>query len=261
SGSADVYNLTWSVYAPNGHATPSSGSGPAFTFTPVGSGPVVVTLTATDEANQSTLTSVVILVTQVSRGVTVTPPGTAQEGQALTWTANVTAPPGVTFSYVWQVTAPNGTPTTVNTGASNVLTVPSAVTGHYEVSLTATGSDGSTAAAGPPAAGTAVNVTNVPPSVTITVAPPPAPRNFYQEGDTVRLTSSLTDPGPDLTFATYQWHVTGPDAFAAGGVQPGLSFTPFEVGDYAVTLTVTDSNRGATTTPAVTVHVAHVRSE
>src|SRR5205823_6942303 len=128
--------------------------GPAFTFTPVGAGPVVVTLTATDEAGQSTAASVVILVAQVARGVTVTPPGAAQEGQDLTWTANVAAPPGVTFTYAWQVTAPDGSVTAANTGTSNVLVVPSDVTGHYEVSVTATGSDGSVATATPPTPGT-----------------------------------------------------------------------------------------------------------
>src|SRR5204862_543512 len=132
-----------------------------------------------------------------------------------------------------------------------------AVTGRYEISVNATGSDGSAASAGPPSAGTVVFAGNAPPTVTIIVAPPPAPQPTYLEGNTVSLTGTVTDPGPDLTYATYLWTITGPDNFVATGVQPAITFTPYEVGTYTATLTVTDSNMGVATATA-SIPVAHV---
>jgi parallel beta-helix repeat protein len=249
SGSSDSYTLSWSVFTENGQASPASGSGSSFTFTPTGADTYLVTLTAMDEQAQQTSTSVIIPVTQVTHGLTVTPPANPQEGTAFTWTATVNGGGTATFTYVWKVTAPSGNTASFNTGTSNTLSYTPATPGTYTLAVTASGSDGSSASTQPPAAGAIVSVANVAPSVTIGT-----PTGPFQEGKAITLTSSISDPGTDLTQPIYFWSVTGPNGFSATGVQPTLSFTPLETGSYTATLSVTDANNGigtATTTVVV----------
>ena len=103
-------------------------------------------------------------------------------------------------------------------------------------------------------------------SVTIlNVAPTPAvagvPAATIDEGGTVSLTGSATDPSAaDMTAGfTYAWTVTrngGPTAYAAGGGKT-LSLPTLPHGSYAVTLTAADKD-GGTGTTTVTFSVRDV---
>jgi hypothetical protein len=255
SGSADPYVLTWSVLTLNGQVTnpttPPSGS--TFTFIPVGADNYVVTLTATDEKGLSTSTSVVIAVTQATRTLTVTPPSNPFEATLFNWTVSVNNPPaGVTFTYAWKLTAPDGTVTTFNTGSNNVLAYTPILIGPYALTVTATGSDGSTGSAAPPAPGTRITVVNLPPNITVTLPP-----GSIVEGNTVSISSTISDPGDDLTNPIFSWTVTGPDGFVATGVQPTMTFVPLEAGAYTARIQITDANNGVGTGTA-TITVLHV---
>jgi hypothetical protein len=240
SGSADPYVLTWSVLTPNGQANPNTGSGPAFTFTPAGADNYVVTLKATDEHGLATSTSVVIPVTQVTRTLSLTPPSTPLEATPFSWTVSVDNPPAnVTFTYVWKLTSPDGTITTIDTGTNNTLNYTPILIGPYRLSVTATGSDRSTGTVAPPASGTQITVANIPPNITVQVPP-----GSIVEGDTVNISSTISDQGDDLTNPIYSWTVTGPDGFVATGVQSTMSFLPLEAGTYTATIQVSDANNG-----------------
>jgi hypothetical protein len=262
SGSTDPYALTWTALSTSGQAIPL-GSGSTFSFVPTGSGVIDVTLTATDEAGLATSTSVAILITQIIRTVTVTPPSNPQEGTPFIWIASVT-PPGsaVSFAYNWTVTAPDGSTHTFTTGPTGSIstltynTLP-ILPGTYQVSVTISGNDGSTGTAGPPSSGTTIVVANAPPSVAINVPPPPNGNSNFQEGDSITLSSSVSDLGVDLSNPTYSWTVTGPDNFSASGVQSSINFIPTELGAYTATLSVTDANKGVGTATQ-TINVAHL---
>jgi streptogramin lyase len=262
SGSTDPYVLTWTAFATSGQAIPL-GSGPTFSFVPMGAGVIDVTLTATDEAGLATSTTAAIPITQVIRTVTITPPSSPQEGTPFSWTAAVSPPgSGITFTYNWTVTDPNGnthTFTTGPTGSTSTLTysTPPIVPGTYQVSVTVSGSDGSTGTAVPPNPGTTITVANAVPSVTINVPPPPNGHSGFQEGDSITLTSVVSDLGVDLTNPIYSWTVTGPDSFSASGVQSSINFIPTESGAYTATLNVTDANKGVGTATQ-TINVAHL---
>src|SRR5207245_4573907 len=84
---------------------------------PTGDCQIVGSVTSSDDAGLATSTSVAILITQIIRTVTVTPPSNPQEGTPFIWIASVT-PPGsaVSFAYNWTVTAPDGSTHTFTTG-------------------------------------------------------------------------------------------------------------------------------------------------
>jgi hypothetical protein len=256
SGSANTYTLSWSVFTTAGTATPLAGTVSTFSFIPSVSGLAIVTLTATDQTGHATAAAAaVISVTGTTRALTVTPPANPAEGGSLAWTASVSG--GTAVSYAWTVFSPDGVTKTYNTGASNALTLSGALPGRYVVDVTATLSDGSTASAAAPAAGTLVDVPNAPPAVTITVPPPPSGHTSFQEGDTITLQGTATDPGSDLGFATYLWTVSGPNHFSQVGVLPNLTFQPLAAGTYTATLKVRDLN-GGTGSATATVAVIHV---
>jgi len=259
SGSADVYPLSWSVSSLNGVANPTSGTGASFKFTPTTAGQYMVTL-STVEDGITTSNSILINATQVVR--TLQPPTTANatEGQATQVTVNVASPPaGVTFAFSWKVQFGNNlvTGTSVDATSQSTFTFANpAAAGAYNLTVTATGSDGSTASLT-----TKFVVANAPPTVTINV-----PSGAFVEGNAINLTSTVTDPGnaPGTAsdIAGYAWTVTGPDGFSQSGGGTTLSFTPNEVTSaatpYTVTLKVTDAE-GAATTATQSIQVAHVQ--
>ena len=75
------------------------------------------------------------------------------------------------------------------------------------------------------------------------------------EGGTVTLTGTISDPGTLDTF-TYNWHVVSSNGQAVSdGTAQNFSFTPLDNGTYTVTYTVTDKDGGVgTDTVVITVH-------
>jgi hypothetical protein len=255
SGSANAYTLSWSVFTTAGTATPLTGTGSTFSFTPSASGLAVVTLTAKDQTGHATSATAVITVAGPTHALTLTPPTNPAEGGSLTWTASVSG--ATAGSYAWTVFSPDGVTKMYNTGATSALTLSGALPGRYDVGVTAALSDGSTASAAAPAAGTLVDVPNAPPAVTITVPPPPSGHTSFQEGDTLTLRGTATDPGSDLGFATYLWTVTGLNHFSQVGVLSNFTFQALAAGTYTATLKGRDLN-GATGTATATIAVVHV---
>src|SRR5207245_1412404 len=82
-----------------------------------------------------------------------------------------------------------------------------------------------------------IPVTNVPPTVTINGTPTAS----VSTGQTISLTSAVSDPGPNDTFA-YVWTVTRDGTTVATGTGATLAFTPAAAGTYQVALTVTDAD-------------------
>ncbi len=101
-----------------------------------------------------------------------------------------------------------------------------------------------------------VNVLNVDPSVEILGAPA-----TEEEGTSISLTSSVTDPGTADTF-TYAWEVTKNGTSYASGSEADFAFTPDDNGSYVVSLSATDDDGGVGTTSQtiVVTNVAPVLS-
>jgi uncharacterized delta-60 repeat protein len=88
-----------------------------------------------------------------------------------------------------------------------------------------------------------IQVNNVPPQgVAIT-----APDGPYAAENAILLNGSATDPANAADLLTYSWSVmrTGDVTPYASGEGSSFSFTPDNVGEYAVTLTVSDQDGGA----------------
>lgn len=94
----------------------------------------------------------------------------------------------------------------------------------------------------------AINITNVPPTASITGAPASSP-----EGTALSLTSNVSDPGPGDTFS-YAWSVTKNGGAYAAGTGAVYSFTPNDNGTYVVSVNVTDRDGGlGTASKTITV--------
>src|SRR5262249_19669816 len=74
---------------------------------------------------------------------------------------------------------------------------------------------------------------------------------IVNEGTTLTLTSTVSDPGANDTF-TYDWHVVSTNGQVSNdGSGRNFTFTPVDNGVYTVTLTVTDKDGGVGTDTAV----------
>ena len=158
AGSGDpVTSLTWSVFSSGAGQVIATGTGATFSYKPLAAGVDIVTLTATDQANVKGATSVGIPITGAPVGVvnlTAVPPAgytSLQSGLTDGVSAAVMNPPaGVTYNFAWTVTGQTSPysasgssgPGTSSPYAFNFLPQ---LPGTYLVSVTATGSDGSTA--------------------------------------------------------------------------------------------------------------------
>ncbi|HUY32931.1 MAG TPA: PKD domain-containing protein [Pirellulales bacterium] len=245
--------LAWSVMNSNG-VVEAQGTGASILFTPGVAGLDVVTLTATSDGGHVGTTSAMVEITQALNPLVLTQQGTASEGGTASFSAGIASPPsGVTFTFAWSVTgettpyANSGAGTPAGTVGSNFTFVPPAP-GTYQVSVTATGSDGTK-----PSASQVVNVVNVPPAVTITGTPAAG----TPEGTPLNLTALASDPGGAADHLLYAWTVSGPDGFTLTGGSPTISFTPVEWGGYSASVAVTDSSR-ATTSASTSFTIAHV---
>ena len=149
---------------------------------------------------------------------------------------------GVAYTYSWS--AVNIVSQSSDSGSgvlssSSPFSFPAQAPGLYEVSVTVTGSDGSSTSVSQ-----LVSVAPVAPAPVISGVP-----TSPVVGTTYTLTGAAPAPGPADGVLAYQWLVTGPNGFSAVGAGTSMTVTPPFVGPYTVTLTATDAAgvSGATT--------------
>src|SRR5262249_5533683 len=108
-----------------------------------------------------------------------------------------------------------------------------------------------------PAAQTTIFVDNVAPTASITGAPT---TGHSPEGTAINLGSSVTDPSPEDTAASfrYAWSVTKNRSADASGSAGNFSFSPDDNDTYVVTLTATDKDGAASPAAHTTILVDNV---
>src|SRR5262249_4217265 len=108
-----------------------------------------------------------------------------------------------------------------------------------------------------PAAQTTIFVDNVAPTASITGAPT---TGHSPEGTAINLGSSVTDPSPEDTAASfrYAWSVTKNGSAYAPGRAPHFSFPPADHGPYAFTPTSRAKDGAASPAAHTTILVDNV---
>jgi RTX calcium-binding nonapeptide repeat (4 copies)/PKD domain len=251
AGADDTFTYAWSVKKdgnaytlPNGTVTNTAG----FTFSPNDNGDYIAKVVVTDDSGGSvSVNSQTITADNVAPGGTITgAPASSPEGTALTLTAHATdAGSADTFTYAWAVTKDNNSFTLPNNAVTNTpaFTFTPTDNGSYVATVTITDDDGGAT----PISTSAMTITNVAPTPTITGAP----NNSVAEGSTISLGSTVTDPG-SLDTVSYAWSVTkdGQPYTAPGNpaaTTSSYSFIANDDGAYVVSLTATDNDGGHTT--------------
>jgi hypothetical protein len=227
-------------------SVPSNGD--SFTFTAATEGDYVATVVVTDKDGGShTVASNAITTVNAAPTGTLTADQTGTEGQAITASVDVTDPGNDTLLYAWSLQK-DGQAVDVSgliTDQASFTFTP-ADNGTYHATIVVDDQEGGTISA----TTAPIVVANAAPGVTIDNVPA-SPVN---EGDLVSLASTVNDVLADAN-PTYAWSVTKDgDAFATGS-NATFDFTPDDNGTYAVTLTVTDKDGGATTETATVTAV------
>jgi ELWxxDGT repeat protein len=234
------FTEAWSV-TKNG-APYATGSGAGFSFTPDDNGTYVVTLTATDkDGGASAPTSATITVFDVAPTVKLTAAATSPEGTAITPAAVITDPSPVDvaagFTEAWSVTM-NGAPYATGAGAGFSFTPDD--NGTYVVTLSAADKDGLASSAS-----TTIVVTNVPPAVQL------SGDSSGVRGQVRALGVTVTDPSTVDTAAgfsvTINWGDGSPVQSVVTNQSAGANHVFTQAGTYAVVVTATDKDGGATT--------------
>ncbi len=259
AGSADTHTYAWTL-TKGGIAVDLTGittNAATFSYTPNDEGTFVATVVVTDDDGDSdtAISSAVAISNVAPTPVINDAPETSPEGTQIDLTSAVTDPGSTdTFSYGWSVTK-NGDPydlTGVTTNVSAFSFSPDD-NGEYVVSLTVTDNDGGATTV----ESSAITVTNVAPTGTIGGEP----SSDIDEGDTVTLTVTPSDPGSLDTFS-YFWTLTKDnETYDAGVSNDGSSFVfaPRDNGVYVASCLITDNNGGefiATSDPFTAVNVA-----
>jgi hypothetical protein len=241
-GINDTFTYNWHVVASNG-LTVSDGSAQNFSFTAVDNGTYTVTFKVTDKDGGVGTDTAIITVNNVAPTVSAGGNQSVNEGSTVTLHCTV-SDPGIldTFTYNWHVVSSNGQ--TVSDGSAQNFSFTAVDNGTYTVTFTVTDKDGGVGT------NTAViTVNNVAPTVS-------AGGNLtINEGTTLTLTGTVSDPGILDTF-TYNWHVVSSNGqTVSDGTAKNFTFTPVDNGTYTVTFTVTDKDGGVgTATDIITVN-------
>ena len=192
--------------------------------------------------------------------VITNPPATGLVGAALDFTSSVAdANPGDTFTYLWSVTL-NGQPYPLPQGNEEVPSpVPQdeptfsfapAEVGTYQVFLSVT--NGEKVGGTTTTSTGAIQVMALGPVVTITDSQGKTPPTSVTTGTTINLASQVTEPD-SATPTTYAWGVTNDgNAYPTGTPTDAapFSFTPSALGEYLVSLSVTDTSPATGVTTA-----------
>jgi hypothetical protein len=209
-----------------------------------GNAPFTLTVTATSTeqsngSNASTTATIIVTVNNVAPTATfVVPAGVEGSPVTVALTNATDVSPvdlAVGFSYAFDLGSGYGPFSSSNTASFTPLD-----NGTYTVKAKVRDKDG--------------GVTEYTATVVVANAPPVANAGGNQtvnEGDTVTLNGSFTDPGV-LDTHTFLWHVVADNGqVIADGTGPNFSFVPNDDGTYTVTFTVTDNDGGVGTDTAV----------
>ncbi len=241
-GVLDAHTFLWHVTSSNGQSV-ADGTDPSFSFTPLDDGTYTVTLTVTDNGGGVGQARMTVTATNVAPSAQAGPDQTVNEGTPVTLTGSFTDAGRLdTQTYRWHVTSSNGQFVADGTNAN--FSFSPVDNGTYTVTFTVTDKDG-----GVGTDTAVITVNNVAPTVSA------GGNQTVNEGSSVTLAGSVSDPGAIDTF-TYNWHVVSSNGQTVGdGTAPNFTFTPADNGTYAVTVTVTDKDGGVgTSTVVVTVN-------
>jgi hypothetical protein len=194
---------------------------------------IPIQVKVTDRAGRTDIAPAEVHVLYVGPMVTIDgAPATSPEGTAINLTSTVSGSGDPeTFGYAWEVKK-NGT--SYETGFQTDFSFTPNDNGSYEVSLSVTDNTDLTGIA----ANQTIDVTNVAPTVAIIGAPA-----SVQEGSTISLNKSVTDPGTEDTF-TYSWEVRINGETLQTFQGPEFQYTPDQVNSYEVILRATDNDGG-----------------
>ena len=220
--------MDWTV-AQNGSDFAAS-TGSEIRFTPDDDGIYLVTLTATDQFDQSETVEHAVNVANVAPTPSISGPTRPWK---VTSSHSPQRPPirrAITTSCHSTGRSPrNTTPFASGSGAEISFTPDD--DGVFEITLTAADEDGGSADVSH-----TVTISNVSPTANIT-----GPTSG-QEGSAVSLIASAADPGGDNDPLTFTWSITKRGEPFATGVGPAITFTPDDDGQYVVVLTVADDD-------------------
>ncbi len=243
-GTQDTYSYTWVVTRDGQEVL--SGSESALTLTAEDNGQYVVTLTVEDDDTGSVTTSASMLVLNVAPllgGLALSATSIDENGEVTV--SGTVSDPGILDTHTATIDWGNGTTETIAVADNGSF---SATMQYLDDNPTATPSDTVTINVtvvdkdgGTVSDSLDLVINNVAPTAGITGIPTDA-----AEGDTINLSSVVTDPGTADTF-TYAWSVTLGQDVVATGSGADFSFVPADNGNYAVTLTVTDDDGGSGT--------------
>ncbi|WP_406694298.1 PKD domain-containing protein [Singulisphaera sp. Ch08] len=247
-GSVAGLRYAWTVLSPSGSVSTFLGATVPFTF--ADNGIYLVSVTVTDNENQST-TSDPVSVTVANLNPTIdsaTAPTSGTEGVALHLSATASDPAGAVDPVVavWTLTAPDGTKSYVY---GNEATFTPADDGTYQVSLTVRDDDGGSATR----ALAPIVVANVNPTLGAIVVP----TGPLFEGDTVALSVRGDDVPSDRAALTYTWTITTPAGGTITRTGPAVSFPTEDSGIYEIRVDLADGD-GGTAFRTASVSVANL---
>jgi PKD repeat protein len=252
-GSADTHTATvdWGDGTSDSVSVDQSTDTLSASHTYDDNGSYTVTVTVEDDDGGSDSDSSTVDVANVAPTVTIDSlPGTADEGETVSLGASFSDVDADTHS----ATINWGDGTTESASIDQTAdTLSSSHTydenGSYTVTVTVEDDDG-----GSGSDTATVDVANVAPSVTIDSLPSTA-----DEGDTVALDASFSDPGNDMHSATINWGDGTTESVSVDQTADTLSasHTYTDDGSYPVTVTVTDDD-GSSGSDTATVDVANV---
>lgn len=235
NGSATGLRYAWRVLGPRGSVTTLVGATVPFTF--ADNGIYLVSVTVTDDENQST-TSDLVGVTVANLNPTIdstAAPTVGTEGVGLHLAATASDPAGAVdpVVIVWTLTAPNGTKSYLY---GNEATFTPEDDGTYQVSLTVRDDDGGSV--------TRVLAPIVVANLNPTLAAIVAPAGPLFEGDTVALSVSGDDVPGDRAALAYTWTITTPAGDTITRTGPAVSFPTEDSGTYQVRVDLADGDGG-----------------
>jgi hypothetical protein len=244
-GTLDRHSFRWQVTSDTGLIV-AEGMEEDLRFAPVDDGIYTASYRVTDDSGASDTDTAIIRVTNEPPRAQAGPDRRVLEGQALTLVGRATDPgQDDRHSHLWHVESDNGQVIADSNGTELTFTPDDngIYTVTYQVSDETGASDTDTVI---------VRVENAPPRVD--AGPATVDVN---EGETVSLSSVVTDAGLDDTH-TLRWHVaTDNGQIVADGTQTDFFFVPANEGTYTVTLRVTDDD-GAAASDTTVVRVANV---
>jgi PKD repeat protein len=241
-GSSDNLTYTWNL---GDGSNPITGSNIAHTYTDNGN--YEVTLTVTDKDGGSTNQTTTVKVDNLAPIVNLTTPTTTTStgsGQALNQGESLNlgvtySDPGIkdTHTITWNFDD-GSTPITGVTNPNHLFTK----AGTNNVTVTVTDNDGASTTKS-----LQIAVANLPPTINTLDIP-----TDINEGSTVQLTATATDPGNDSLI--YNWYINGATTPIVGQT---IDYQFTDNGVYPVRLNVIDSN-GAIATKSVDVTINNV---